>query len=611
MHSLALRLGLKTVERSSLKFFRFSSRGLSVSSMNGNKEKTFQLQDKLPSLPVPSLAQTCEKYLDSVKPHLTREEFLQTQFLVNEFASGVGKDLHRKLEKRAKSMRNWLEPWWEDLAYLTPRYPSAPLINVAGPLPITDMWPVQNGTQIKRAAVFTHAYLLIWQRLYRGEIPIDRMGPTPLCMFQFSRLFSCCKIPGKEKDSLRTSFVTAPHSSPRHIIVQTRGRIFSCTVLDENMEPLTPPEIERQLQEIQSIANSPGIGIGSLTGERRDTWHELRERLISLDRNNQKNLDVIETSLFALVLDENVPETEIEVCKHAIHGDSKNRWFDKAVSVLVFKSGRLASQCDHAPFDGVVEIDSIILVVKYLEEKGGEWQGSSEIKNYFAPQELVFKADDVIHRAVEDAVQKYQQLAATVNVIAHSTQQYGKGFIKPYKIHPDTFVQMAIQLSYYRLHRKPAPTYETAQTRQFYHGRTDTNLRKLRLFREACKKHIKLMKEAVDGQGIDRHLLGLQLIAASEGMPTPAIFTEKAWTASGGGGNFVLSTSCVGFSKIIGGCAAMVKDGYGAFYSIEDNKINFVLATFTNSAVTDLNKWRDSLEESFRDMRHLLLTSKL
>ena len=41
---------------------------------------------------------------------------------------------------------------------------------------------------------------------------------------------------------------------------------------------------------------------------------------------------------------------------------------------------------------------------------------------------------------------------------------------------------------------------------------------------------------------------------------------------SGGGGNFVLSTSCVGFSKIIGGCPAMVKDGYGAFYSIEDNK---------------------------------------
>ncbi len=37
------------------------------------------------------------------------------------------------------------------------------------------------------------------------------------------------------------------------------------------------------------------------------------------------------------------------------------------------------------------------------------FQGSSEVKNYFEPQELVFKADDVIHSAVEHAVEKYQQ----------------------------------------------------------------------------------------------------------------------------------------------------------------------------------------------------------
>lgn len=40
-------------------------------------------------------------------------------------------------------------------------------------------------------------------------------------------------------------------------------------------------------------------------------------------------------------------------------------------------------------------------------------------------------------------------------------------------------------------------------------------------------------------------------------------------------------------------------------------RINFFLATFTNSDVTDMNKWRDSLEDSFRDIRNLLLTSKL
>jgi len=31
----------------------------------------------------------------------------------------------------------------------------------------TDMWPAQEGTQIKRAALIVHATLVIWQKLYR------------------------------------------------------------------------------------------------------------------------------------------------------------------------------------------------------------------------------------------------------------------------------------------------------------------------------------------------------------------------------------------------------------------------------------------------------------
>jgi len=38
---------------------------------------------------------------------------------------------------------------------------------------------------------------------------------------------------------------------------------------------------------------------------------------------------------------------------------------------------------------------------------------------------------------------------------------------------------------------------------------------------------------------------------------------------SGGGGNFVLSTSCVGYTPLIGGVPPMCKDGYGFFYSFE------------------------------------------
>lgn len=45
------------------------------------------------------------------------------------------------------------------------------------------------------------------------------------------------------------------------------------------------------------------------------------------------------------------------------------------------------------------------------------YQGSAEIKNYFTPQELVFKTDDIIHRAVEEAVQKYQQVVSLKSIV--------------------------------------------------------------------------------------------------------------------------------------------------------------------------------------------------
>lgn len=42
------------------------------------------------------------------------------------------------------------------------------------------------------------------------------------------------------------------------------------------------------------------------------------------------------------------------------------------------------------------------------------------------------------------------------------------------KVSPDAYVQMSLQAAYFKLHGKFAPVYETASTRQFKHGRTET-----------------------------------------------------------------------------------------------------------------------------------------
>ncbi|CAB4039178.1 Peroxisomal carnitine O-octanoyltransferase, partial [Paramuricea clavata] len=83
--------------------------------------------------------------------------------------------------------------------------------------------------------------------------------------------------------------------------------------------------------------------------------------------------------------------------------------------------------------------------------------------------------------------------------------------------------------------------------------------------------------------GIDRHLLGLKILAEKSGLPTPEIFTDPAWTKSGGDGNYILSTSLVGYIPVFGVTWPMVEDGYGTFYSIQDNRINVSVSAYGSS----------------------------
>ena len=47
-------------------------------------------------------------------------------------------------------------------------------------------------------------------------------------------------------------------------------------------------------------------------------------------------------------------------------------------------------------------------------------------------------------------------------------------FFESVKLSPDAFIQMAIQLTYYRLYNKIGATYESAQTKKYAFGRTET-----------------------------------------------------------------------------------------------------------------------------------------
>ena len=74
------------------------------------KGDMMRYQQSLPSLPVPPLKQTLERYLVSVLPILNNREYEETKRCVKEFErpGGVGENLQRKLEERAEKMDNWV-----------------------------------------------------------------------------------------------------------------------------------------------------------------------------------------------------------------------------------------------------------------------------------------------------------------------------------------------------------------------------------------------------------------------------------------------------------------------------------------------------------------------
>jgi carnitine O-acetyltransferase len=99
------------------------------------------------------------------------------------------------------------------------------------------------------------------------------------------------------------------------------------------------------------------------------------------------------------------------------------------------------------------------------------------------PVKLKWKIDSVVSKGIRDAQIFVDQLIGNSDLGVLHFSDYGSDWIKKYgnllrltlaKVSPDAFVQICLQLTYYRIHRKLAPTYETASVRKYAHGRTET-----------------------------------------------------------------------------------------------------------------------------------------
>lgn len=84
--------------------------------------------------------------------------------------------------------------------------------------------------------------------------------------------------------------------------------------------------------------------------------------------------------------------------------------------------------------------------------------------------DLKFEAEEAIERSLN--VVKALINDIDLRIFVHD--DYGKGFMKKCSLSPDAYIQMVLQLAYYRDAKRFCLTYEATMTRLYREGRTET-----------------------------------------------------------------------------------------------------------------------------------------
>ncbi len=594
--------------------------------------KTFDQQDLLPCLPVPELKDTCGKFLDWMAPLLSEDEWKETLQAVSDFTleDGDGEKLQKKLSEWScgEEICNWLEPFWYS-HYLKDRLPIVINSNVF--FMLLDKAPSASLTQSERAADIVDAVLRFQEMIVAENLPCDREKDCPLCMSQFSRIFSTARVPEVGQDRLRTPCCSEGPTPYRadNIIIIRQGHIFTLKVMDESGYVKSPKLIRRTLDRILSSHLAPlsdGECVGALTSMNRDEWAEVRVKLIESDSSNLSLLREIEDALCVICFDDIVPASRGEASRIMLHGDARNRWYDKSIEFIVCRDGTAAINYEHSSIDGSSVVSLTGFIYEHKTVAGKENERPDGILDY---KELKFVLSPEIKAAIKKACIDFDAFAKDTSVRVLDFMHFGKDRIKTFKLSPDGFVQMGIQLASYKLWGKPCTSYEPVATRRFLHGRTEamrpvtresveftfkmmdpalSDEEKADALRAAVKKHVSRMKECKEGRGVDRHLLGLKnmyyLFGKELGISgLPSLFRSPGYIRLC---HNTVSTSTSGHAGLsLCGFGPVVNDGFGVRYLTKPDQLNINLSS---RAVMEekLDKFTAYLEESYLEMADLM-----
>ena len=613
--------------------------------------------NNLPHLPVPDFNQTLEELKSTAGSFaISQEEFSEFCQLVNEFKEKTGPKLHGLLTQKASQNPNWLYDWWVNKAYLEGR---DPLIIWSNPGLICPRIDVPKGRQnaLKYITNLAMGVLDFREFLRRGENP--EPGVSGSCMDQYTKVFGTTRIPGIETDEIKFGSISDSLKSISFIISR-KGDFYQVTVPSEFSKEDASLFLSQCFNSIlfHEDADHDSISsLGSMTTLPRDEWAKYFAKLDSNSVNS-----IIE-SQFILSLDHVQNEVDFEqnwsecMGRQILHADSDNignRWFDKTIQVIVVlnKNGEKvigSGLCyEHTPAEGPPIVRLMEHAMKFLAKQSaaGDISGFdkwSPPSSDFTLRQLNFgSSDPEVRKGIEEGVAFHSKLIDSIDLRVLEFNDYGKNLIKSFKVSPDSYIQVAINWSFQRLHKAVGACYESASSRKFAFGRTecirsvtpeffkftlDPNLQNLKA---AVDSHKETVKRASDGRGIDRLLLGMNAAAHEVKSnnwkwgtpPTPVTDQDMAVLDKLYKNDlfirskfFKLSTSQVVtiFPDSFMIYGPLVTLGYGCCYNPTKDRITFGISAFNEMAgeasPTNADKYKECLKDTLLIMKNMFVSS--
>ncbi|XP_073454519.1 carnitine O-acetyltransferase-like [Aquarana catesbeiana] len=588
----------------------------------------------LPRQPVPDLQKTLSRYLRSLQPLVSDEELESTRELVEEFLrpGGQGEELERQLQRRAERTENWLSDWRQECIYLENHLPLPVHSSPAVILPQREYrdWRGQLRFASKlicgvldfKAKIESPGSL---EELWRGQ---------PLCPDQYNKFFGSCREPGYKRDRV---LLQPPNKAPPHRVTVCKNyQFFELDVYNSDGSPLTEDQIHQQMLFLRAHSKKTDKEpVGVLTTDHRNSWGRAYNTLIR-DRLNRESVRSIQRSLFTVCLDATALKYSEDLyssrtAAQMLHGggshaNSGNRWFDKTLQFVVGEDGTCGLIYDQATADASAVLRMLRHVLDYCSRGPSLLPPRTPITRVPPPRKLYFNFPPETKQHVEQAKQNLDILVSDLDICCFTFADFGKKFPQKHNLSPGAFLQISLQLAYYRLHSSLCATCEVVSLRVFHQGRSDVVRcsspealefvqaaddpsksveEKLALMLRAIQSHQTAREQVLQGQSIDGTILALKMLCITTGLALPTLLMDTSYAVSS---HWKLFTGQVASPMACVICyGPLVPDGYSVCFAPSQESITVCVSAFDCCQETDAERLSDSLHVALRDMHSFIV----